>query len=94
MDSPVTKNWTPLAFGYLALSLTGLIGTWTFDVLAVRQVRDFVGDWVGSGPAVSSLTVDLLVAAVAFAFPLFLAMRERALAAARVCAVGAASPGD
>lgn len=61
----MTSNWTPLALGYLALSLAGLVGTWTFNILAVVQMRDFVGDWVGSGPAVSSLTVDLLVVAVA-----------------------------
>jgi len=105
----MTRNWTPLAFVYLGLAIAGLIGTWTFNALAIVQMRDFIGDWVGSGPAVSSLTVDLLVAAVAgciliivearrlgmkrawlyvvlsgltafaFTFPLFLAMRERAL---------------
>ncbi|TFD26340.1 DUF2834 domain-containing protein [Cryobacterium cryoconiti] len=110
----MTKNWTPLAFVYLALALAGLVGTWTFNVLAIVQLRDFVGDWVNSGPAVSSLTVDLLVVAVAgsiliivearrlgmkrgwlyvvlsgltafaFTFPLFLAMRERALQARRL----------
>ena len=110
----MTKNWTPLACVYLALALAGLVGTWTFNVLAIVQLRDFVGDWVNSGPAVSSLTVDLLVAAVAgsiliivearrlgmkrgwlyvllsgltafaFIFPLFLAMRERALRAQRL----------
>ena len=109
----MTRHWTPLAFVYLALSIAGLIGTWTFNALAIVQMRDFVGDWVGSGPSVSSLTVDLLVVAVAgciliviearrlgmkrawlyvvlsgltafaFTFPLFLAMRERALTAAR-----------
>ena len=72
-------------------------------------MRNFIGDWVNSGPAVSSLTVDLFVVAVAgsiliivesrrlglrggwiylvlagltafaFVFPLFLAMRERAI---------------
>ncbi|TFC21212.1 DUF2834 domain-containing protein [Cryobacterium algoritolerans] len=61
----MTKHWTPLALVYLALSLAGLVGTWTFNVLAIVGLRDFIGDWVGSGPAVSSLTVDLLVAAVA-----------------------------
>ncbi|TFB73809.1 DUF2834 domain-containing protein [Cryobacterium flavum] len=109
----MTKHWTPLAFVYLALSLAGLAGTWSYNVIAIIQLRDLVGDWVNSGPAVSSLTVDLLIAAVAgsiliivearrlgmkrgwlyvvlsgltafaFTFPLFLAMRERTLAAAR-----------
>ena len=61
----MTKYWTPLAFIYLVLALVGLVGTWVFNAFAIVQMRDFVGDWVGSGPAVSSLTVDLLVAAVA-----------------------------
>ena len=61
----MTKNWTPLAVVYLVLSVAGLVGTWTFNVLAIAAQRDFVGDWVNSGPAVSSLTVDLLVVAVA-----------------------------
>ena len=61
----MTRNWTPLAFVYLGLAFAGLIGTWTFNALAIVQMRDFIGDWVGSGPAVSSLTVDLLVVAVA-----------------------------
>jgi hypothetical protein len=112
----MTKHWTPLALTYLALSLIGLAGTWTYNVLAIVQLRDFIGDWVSSGPAVSSLTVDLLIAAVAgsiliivearrlgmkrgwlyvalsgltafaFTFPLFLAMRERALETARATA--------
>ncbi|WP_394770872.1 DUF2834 domain-containing protein [Lacisediminihabitans sp.] len=59
------KNVTPLAVVYLVLSLLGLVGTWTFNAFAIVQARDFIGDWVGSGPAVSSLTVDLLVVAVA-----------------------------
>ncbi|GGK84499.1 hypothetical protein GCM10007382_00610 [Salinibacterium xinjiangense] len=110
---PMTKNWTPLAITWLVLAIVGLVGTWTFNTLAVIQLRDFIGDWVNSGPAVSSLTVDLLVVAVAgcilivvesrrlgmkrawlyivlsgitafaFTFPLFLAMRERTLEAAR-----------
>ena len=109
----MTKNWTPLAITWLVLAVVGLVGTWTFNTLAVIQLRDFIGDWVNSGPAVSSLTVDLLVVAVAgcilivvesrrlgmkrawlyivlsgitafaFTFPLFLAMRERALEVAR-----------
>ena len=61
----MTRHWTPLAFVYLGLAIAGLVGTWTFNALAIVQMRDFVGDWVGSGPSVSSLTVDLLVVAVA-----------------------------
>ena len=61
----MTRHWTPLAVTYLVLAVAGLIGTWTFNALAIVQMRDFVGDWVGSGPSVSSLTVDLLVVAVA-----------------------------
>ena len=59
------KNWTPLAFVYLGLSIAGLVGTWWFNALAIVQMSNFIGDWVGSGPAVSSLTVDLLVVAAA-----------------------------
>lgn len=109
----MTKNWTPLAVVWLVLALAGLVGTWYFNALSIVAARDFIGDWVGSGSAVSSLTVDLLVVAVAgsiliivegrrlgmrftwlyvvlsaitafaFTFPLFLAMRERRLAAGR-----------
>ena len=61
----MTRNWTPLAFVFLALAVAGLIVTWSFNALAIVQMRDFIGDWVGSGPSVSSLTVDLLVVAVA-----------------------------
>jgi len=105
----LTRHWTPLAVSYLLLALVGLVGTWTFNVFAIVQMRNFIGDWVNSGPAVSSLTVDLFVVAVAgsiliivesrrlglrggwiylvlagltafaFVFPLFLAMRERAI---------------
>ena len=61
----MTRHWTPLALVYLVLALAGLIGTWTFNVLAVVQMVDFIGDLVTSGPAVSSITIDLLVAAAA-----------------------------
>ena len=103
----MTRHWTPLAAVYLGLAVAGLVGTWWFNALAIVQLRDFIGDLVTSGPAVSSITVDLLVVAAAgsvfllvearrlrmrfgwlyvvgagltafaFAFPLFLAMRER-----------------
>ena len=59
------KHWTPLSVAFLVLSILGLVGTWTFNIFAIVQMVDFVGDLVSSGPAVSSITVDLLVVAVA-----------------------------
>lgn len=59
------RHWTPTAALFLALAIAGLIGTWSFNALAIVQMRDFVGDLVSSGPAVSSITVDLLVVAIA-----------------------------
>jgi len=59
------QDWSPLAVAYLALALAGLVGTWIFNGVAIAQMNDFVTDLVTSGPAVSSITVDLLVAAVA-----------------------------
>lgn len=61
----MTRNWTPLAIAWLVLAVIGLVGTWYFNLSSIATGRDFVGDWVGSGPSVSSLTVDLLVVAVA-----------------------------
>lgn len=61
----MTRHWTPLAVVYLVMAVVGLIGTWTFNALAITQTVDFLGDLVGSGPAVSSITVDLLVVALA-----------------------------
>ena len=63
--SELRRQWTPTAVLYLVLSVAGLVGTWTFNALAIVQMRDFLGDLVASGPAVSSITVDLLVVAVA-----------------------------
>lgn len=63
--SELRRHWTPTAVVYLALAVAGLVGTWTFNVLAIVQMRDFIGDLVSSGPAVSSITVDLLVVAIA-----------------------------
>ena len=109
----MTKHWTPLALTWLALAIAGLVLSTVFNALSVVQARDFFADWVGSGPAVTSLTVDLAIVAIAgsilvivearrvgmrfgwlylvvsgvtafaFGFPLFLAMRERRLAAGR-----------
>jgi hypothetical protein len=106
----MTARWNVRSTAYLVLALVGLIGTWTFNVLAITAHRDYLGDWIGSGPAVLCLTIDILVAAtasavfmvlesrrivmrrvwiyivliplvaLAFALPLFLAMRERHLA--------------
>lgn len=61
----MTRHWTPLAAVYAGLAVLGLIGTWYFNVLAIVQLRDFLGDLVSSGPAVSSIGVDLLVVAIA-----------------------------
>jgi hypothetical protein len=61
----VTRHWSPLALVYAGLAVAGLVGTWYFNALAIIQLRDFIGDLVTSGPAVSSITVDLLVVAVA-----------------------------
>jgi len=64
-SNSLTSNWTPRAVAYLVLSIIGLVGTWSYNILAIIQRRDYLGDWVGSGPSVSSLTVDLLVVAIA-----------------------------
>lgn len=106
-------RWTPLAVTFLVLAILGLVGTWTFNGLAIAQNTDFFGEWFSNGAATQSLQVDLLVLAVAagilivvegrrigmryawvflplsaitaaaFAVPLFLALRERRLAATR-----------
>lgn len=77
-------RWTPLAIGYLVIAIVGLIGTWTLNILAAASGSDFVGEWFSNGFATQSLQVDLLVLALAagvFVIPLFLALRERRLAA-------------
>ncbi|PVE58726.1 DUF2834 domain-containing protein [Microbacterium testaceum] len=63
--SELRRHWTPTAVAYLVLSVAGLVGTWIFNAFAIVQMRDFIGDLVSSGPAVSSITVDLLVVAIA-----------------------------
>lgn len=62
---PASAGWTTLVFVYLALAIVGLIGTWTWNIQAIAEASDFIGDWTMSGPAVSSLTTDLLVTAIA-----------------------------
>ncbi|WP_223625164.1 DUF2834 domain-containing protein [Microbacterium sp. EST19A] len=61
----MTRHWTPLAIAYLVLAAAGLVGTWIFNVLAITQMVDFIGDLLNSGPAVSSISIDLLVVAIA-----------------------------
>ncbi|MBU1251891.1 MULTISPECIES: DUF2834 domain-containing protein [Microcella] len=109
----MTRHWNAPAIVFLILAVVGLIGTWTYNIQAIVQRTDFLGDWFANGPAVGSLTMDLLIMAVAacafiviegrrlgmrhlwayivfsgltaiaFTFPLFLANRERHLAARR-----------
>jgi hypothetical protein len=112
----VKGRWTPLAIAYLVLAIAGLVGTFILNAWTVVEGRNYFGDIFGSGPAVSSIGVDLLVVAIAgavfivvearrlgmkrawlyialslvtafaFTFPLFLAMRERRLAAEQTAA--------
>jgi hypothetical protein len=85
----MTKNWTPLALVWLGLAVVGLIGTWTFNILAIIEQRNFVGDWVSSGPAVSSLTVDLLIVAVAGSILIIIEARRLGMRYAWLYVVGA-----
>ncbi|EIC08385.1 hypothetical protein OR221_1478 [Microbacterium laevaniformans OR221] len=110
----MTPRWTPLAITYLVLAIAGLVGTFALNVWSVVLMRNYLLDLVQSGPAVGSIGVDIMVAAIAgsfliivegrrlgmrrpwlyvvvslvtafaFVFPLFLAMRERALAVRRM----------
>ncbi len=36
-ERPAAARWTPLAIVYLALAILGLIGTWTLNILALRE---------------------------------------------------------
>lgn len=58
-------TWTPLSVAYLVLALVGLVGTFVFNAWSVVEMRNYLGDLVSSGPAVSSIGVDLLVVAAA-----------------------------
>jgi len=61
----MTHHWNRRAIVYLVLAIAGLIGTWTFNTIAIIERNNFFGDWFGSGPAVNSLTMDLFILAVA-----------------------------
>ena len=64
------KNWNSRSIFYFLLSVAGLIGTWYFNLMAIKQGRDFFADW-SSTPAVSSATTDLLIAASAASIFMF-----------------------
>ncbi len=61
----MTRHWNPRAIVFLVLAIAGLIGTWTYNIMAIVEQNDFLGDWFNNGPAVGSLTMDLLIMAVA-----------------------------
>lgn len=63
--SRLRSDWNAAAVIYLALAVVGLVGTWTFNITAILEKRDSLGEWFGSGPSVNSLGVDLAVVAVA-----------------------------
>ena len=76
-DAEKTARWTPLAMAYLVLAVAGLVGTFVLNAWTVVAGRDYLGDVFGSGPAVGSIGVDLLVVAVAGA--VFIVVEARRL---------------
>ena len=76
-DAEKTPRWTPLAVTYLVLAVAGLVGTFLLNAWTVVAGRDYLGDVFGSGPAVGSIGVDLLVVAVAGA--VFIVVEARRL---------------
>lgn len=63
--STITRHWNARAIVFLVLAIVGLVGTWTYNIIAIIEQNDFFGDWFNNGPAVGSLTTDLLIMAVA-----------------------------
>jgi hypothetical protein len=61
----MTRYWTPRAVVFGIIAVAGLVGTWTYNAIAIIERTDFLGDWFTNGPAVGSLTTDLLVMAIA-----------------------------
>lgn len=86
----MTRHWTPLAVCYLVLAVLGLVGTWTYNILAIVQRRDFIGDLTSGGPAVSSITTDLLIVAVAGSVFIVVEARRLGMRFAWLYIVGAA----
>jgi hypothetical protein len=64
-QSTLTRHWNGRAIVFLVLAIVGLVGTWTYNIIAIIEQNDFLGDWFNNGPAVGSLTTDLLIMAVA-----------------------------
>jgi cell division protein FtsW (lipid II flippase) len=62
---PTCRRPTRLAVVYLLLAVVGLVATWSANIRVITSGRDFLADLSAGGPAVSSLSWDLLVAAVA-----------------------------
>lgn len=86
----MTRHLTPLAIAYLVIAVVGLVGTWWFNALAIVQMNDFVTDLVTSGPAVSSITVDLLLVAVAGSVFILMEARRLRMRLAWLYVVGSA----
>ncbi len=59
------RRWTPLAACYLVLGLIGLVGTGIANVQVAVRMRDVFADVAAGGPFVTSISIDLAVAAVA-----------------------------
>ncbi|CAN00975.1 DUF2834 domain-containing protein [Clavibacter michiganensis] len=62
---PARRRPTRLAVVYLVLAAAGLVLTWSANIRVVTEGRDFLADLSAGGPSVSSLSWDLLIAAVA-----------------------------
>ncbi|WP_431779552.1 DUF2834 domain-containing protein [Microbacterium aurantiacum] len=86
----MTRHLTPLAIAYLVIAVVGLVATWWFNALAIVQMNDFVTDLITSGPAVSSITVDLLVVAVAGSVFILVEARRLRMRLAWLYVVGSA----
>lgn len=59
------RPWTPTAIVYLVLALIGLVGTGVCNVMVGVQMRDVLADVAAGGPFLTSLSIDLGVAAIA-----------------------------
>jgi hypothetical protein len=62
---PARRRPTRLAVLYLVLAAAGLVLTWTANIRVMTEGRDLLADLAAGGPTVSSLSWDLLIAAVA-----------------------------